>query len=72
VKRAFARAATLAGLVDVTPHVLRHSAAVHMVEAGISFPEVAQFLGHTNPAVTFRVYGRYSPTHLRKAAAALE
>lgn len=72
VKRAFARAAGIAKLEGVTPHVLRHSAAVHMVEAGISFPEVAQFLGHTNPAVTFRVYGRFSPTHLRKAAAALE
>lgn len=72
VKRAFATAAAIAGLEDVTPHVLRHSAAVHMVEAGVSFPEVAQYLGHTNPAVTFRVYGRFSPTHLRKAAAALE
>lgn len=72
VKRAFSRAVELAGLKDVTPHVLRHSAAVHMVEAGISFPEVAQFLGHTNPSVTFKVYGRFSPTHLRTAAAALE
>lgn len=72
VKRAFATTAEDAGLIDVTPHVLRHSAAVHMVEAGVSFPEVAQFLGHTNPSVTFKVYGRFSPTHLRKAAAALE
>lgn len=72
VKRAFARAARIAELADISPHVLRHSAAVHMVEAGVSFPEVAQFLGHTNPSITFRVYGRYSPTHLRKAASALD
>ena len=72
VKRAFARAADIAGLADISPHVLRHSAAVHMVEAGLSFPEVAQYLGHTSPAITFKVYGRYSPTHLRKAAQALE
>lgn len=72
VKRAFATAAADAGLDDISPHVLRHSAAVHMAEAGNSFPEIAQFLGHTNPAITFKVYGRFSPTHLRKAAAALE
>lgn len=57
---------------DTSPHILRHSAAVHMVESGISFAETAQFLGHASEAMTFRVYGRFSPTHLRRAASALE
>lgn len=57
---------------EVSPHMLRHSAAVWMVEDGHSFEEVAQFLGHSNTAMVYRVYGRYSPDHLRKLAASLE
>jgi integrase len=72
IKTGFNRAVKDAGLKGVTPHVLRHTAAVHMVEAGVPIEEVAQYLGHTSPSVTFRIYGRFSPTHLRKAAAALE
>jgi integrase len=72
IKKGFAAAVKAAGLEDVSPHTLRHTAAVHMVEAGIPMDEVAQYLGHTSTAVTFRVYGRYSPTHLRRAAAVLD
>jgi len=72
VKRAFAAAAERAGLDDVSPHVLRHSAACAMVEAGVPMEAVAQFLGHSSPSVTFRVYARYSPTYLQGAAKALE
>jgi hypothetical protein len=42
-----------------------------MIESGVPFEEVAQYLGHTNPKITYRVYGRYSPTYLRKAANSL-
>lgn len=73
VKRAFKAAAAKAGLPkDTSPHVLRHSAAVHMVERGVPMSEVAQYLGHSSTSVTERVYGRYSPDYLRKAASALE
>lgn len=68
IKTGFNAVVKAAGLEGVSPHVLRHTAAVHMVEGGISFPEVAQFLGHSDPSITFKVYGRFSPTHLRKAA----
>lgn len=68
IRTGFASTCARAGLQGVTLHTLRHSGAVHLVEAGISFEEVAQFMGHSNPGITFRVYGRYSPTHLRKAA----
>lgn len=34
--------------------------------------EIAQYLGHSNSSQTYRVYARYSPDHLRKAASALE
>lgn len=72
VKRAFAAAADRAGVPWCTPHVLRHSAAVHMAESGIPMAEIAQFLGHTSESVTFRTYARFSPTYLRRAASALE
>lgn len=72
VKRAFAEACRKAGLEDVTPHVLRHSAAVAMAESGVTMEEIAKVLGHTNPRVTFRVYIKYTPGHLKRAMRALE
>jgi integrase len=72
IRKAFERAAEAAGLPWVTPHALRHSAAVWMAEAGVPMAEIAQVLGHTSEAVTFRVYARFSPAYLRKAVGALE
>ncbi len=72
VKKGFALAVARAGLEDVTPHDLRHSAAVWMAEDGVSFEEIAQFLGHSSPKVTFQVYARFSPTHLRRASQSLD
>lgn len=71
VKKAFQRAAKRAG-VEASPHVLRHSAAVRMAEAGVPMSEIAQYLGHSSTKVTERVYARYSPDYLRRAAEALE
>lgn len=72
VKKSFANAVAKAGLRDVTPHVLRHTAAVWMAEAGTPMAQIAQYLGHSKETVTFRIYARYSPDYLRGAAAALE
>jgi integrase len=73
VKRAFKAAVERAGLpADTSPHVLRHSAAVHMAESGVPMAEIAQFLGHTSTRVTEHTYARFSPTYLKRAAASLE
>lgn len=72
VKRAFATASTKAKIEEVTPHVIRHSAAVAMAEDGVSMAEIAQVLGHRNPQTTFAVYARYSPDHLKRAMRALD
>jgi integrase len=57
----------MAGLVaDVTPHVLRHTCATLMFEAGISTWDVAGVLG-TSEAVTRKTYGHHSVEHLRRA-----
>jgi integrase len=72
VKKGLATASQRAGLPSVTPHVFRHSAASIMVESGVPIAEVAAMLGHSNTKMVETVYGKYSPTYLRKAAAALE
>lgn len=71
IRKGFLRAVANAGLSDVTIHTLRHSAAVHMAEAGVSMDEISQYLGHSNPSITASVYARFSPEHLSKAAEAL-
>lgn len=60
------------GLEDVTPHVLRHSAAVWMAEAGVPMAEIAQYLGHSSTRITESHYARFSPDYLRQAASALD
>lgn len=72
IKRGFAKAVTDAGLEDVTPHVLRHTAAVHMAKRGVSMPMIAQYLGHSDDRITQRVYARFAPDHMRLAADALD
>lgn len=72
VKKAIIAAGIRAKIGHVTPHMLRHSAAVHMAEDGVPMEEISQFLGHSNLTITRQVYARYSPDYLRRAASALE
>ncbi len=72
IKKGFGEACKRAGLKDVTPHTLRHTAAVWMAEAGSPMSEIASYLGHTDSQITERVYAKYSPEYLRGAASALD
>jgi integrase len=72
IKNAFRRAVKDAGLgKEVTPHVLRHTAASWMAEAGVPMSEIAAVLGHRDSRTTERVYARMSPEYLQKAVKAL-
>ncbi|WP_164749863.1 tyrosine-type recombinase/integrase [Nitratireductor alexandrii] len=72
VRRGLKAAGNAIGRSDVSPHMLRHSAAVWLAEDGHSMDEIAQFLGHGDSKITARVYARFSPTYLRKLASSLE
>lgn len=70
VQRALQRYARQIGLADApTPHTLRHSFAVHKLEAGTDTRLVQAFLGHASLATTQR-YTRVRDTYLRRAYAA--
>lgn len=70
IKTGFNAACRRAGVV-ATPHMLRHTAAVWMAEAGTPMVQIAQFLGHTDSRITERTYARFSPTFLADAAESL-
>lgn len=71
LKRGLKAAGVAIGRPDVSPHMLRHSAAVWLAEDGHSMEEIAQFLGHGDTKITTRVYARFSPVHLRALADSL-
>lgn len=70
VKRGFASAVARAGLVDVSPHTLRHTCATRLMQKGVPLWEAAGFLGMTQDTLE-RVYGHHHPEHMQGAARAL-
>lgn len=70
IRRAFETATRTADLDDVTPHVMRHTAATHMLRRGVALWQVAGVLGDTEATVR-RVYGKHVPEALAEAVGAL-
>ena len=50
----------------ITPHVFRHSKAVHMVHAGINLIYIRDFLGHVDCSTT-EIYAKIDTEQKRKA-----
>ncbi len=55
----------LAG-ADLSPHVIRHSKAMHLYEAGVPLPYIRDILGHVDLTTT-EIYARASTEAKRKA-----
>jgi integrase len=72
IKTGFNAAVAAAGLKNVSPHVLRHTAGVHLAAAGVPMSKISQYLGHSNTSVTERVYARFAPDHMREEAEVLD
>jgi integrase len=69
--RPFADAVERAGLdPKVTPHVMRHTAVTHLVEAGVDLPTVQRISGHKTLAMVLR-YSHVHDPHIDDAIRAL-
>lgn len=51
---------------DLSPHILRHSKAMHLYEAGVPLPYIRDILGHVDLTTT-EIYARASTEAKRKA-----
>jgi len=60
------KAAGKAGILNVSPHTLRHTFASRLVMAGVDLRQVQQFLGHSSIVMTMR-YAHLSPEHGKAA-----
>jgi integrase len=65
----FGKAVARAGLLNVTPHTLRHTCGTWMAQKGVPLWQIGGWLGHSD-ARTTALYAHHSPDHLEGALAA--
>lgn len=58
--------------LEMTFHDLRHTTASLLIAAGATLSEVQTYLGHSNPAITAKIYVHLSKDHLAGVGALLE
>jgi integrase len=67
IKKGFAAACDRAGIANVTPHTLKHTAATWLMQSGTDPWQAAGFLS-TSVETLLRVYGHHHPDYQREAA----
>lgn len=72
IRKGFDSACANAGLDDVTPHTLRHTSASWMAQAGVPFPVIARYLGHSDSRITEKKYCHHAADYLAAATDALD
>jgi integrase len=71
IRRSFRAACRRAGLADVTPHALRHTAGTWMAQRGVDLHQIAGWLGHSYERTT-ELYLHHHPDYLDDAKRAME
>lgn len=71
VRRSFEGACKRAGLVDVSPYVLRHTGATLLAANGVPIWQISGMLGHSISKTT-EIYAKHSPDFLSLAADQLD
>jgi integrase len=68
IEESFRRVVSDAGLDarEITPHVLRHTATTHLVQAGVDLPTVQAITGHKTPSMVYR-YSHHNNEHIQQA-----
>jgi integrase len=61
VSHALPRILEAAGLGRIHPHLLRHGVATLLLADGVPMRDIAEQLGHRNPALTARIYAHVVP-----------
>ncbi len=72
IRKGFKNAVDRAELGSVRIHDLRHTAAVHLLGAGVPIEKVSQILGHSNTQITYSTYARYLPEQMADAVEVLD
>jgi integrase len=73
LRKAFRRSVTRAGMKpdEITPHVMRHTAVTHLVQAGVDLPTVQRISGHKTLAMVAR-YAHQNGAHVQAAMRQLD
>ncbi|MEO6153394.1 MAG: site-specific integrase [Croceibacterium sp.] len=67
----FGAACKRAGLIGISPHVLRHTCGTWMAQRGVDLYKIGGWLGHTD-ARTTQLYAHHHPDHMAEALRAAD